>query len=295
MYLPNRPTTMSHASSSSVHNPHPHPTNSHHGSASLLLTPSITEKVNNGPPPLPPSAAPAMRDSFRENLQDNNNNNNNHDDDAQETVWNVPLRVGGRKGRRFTFQSTVRQIERRKIADKLSREAEEREAQRLSELEAMQKVEQEFQMKRAREKASIRQQLRLFSMEEKQYQNQSYQCDADYSPSSVSSEKRKAGGVYYKQKRRTNGLLLSVQIRREPDGAAESMGNSKLLNGCHPLSSTSLLLELNGYHNQQQQQTQQPSGQDSQYQFQSMTVVTSTNNNLLSRDYSKFPYREFLK
>lgn len=189
MYLPNRPTTMSHASSSSVHNPHPHPTNSHHGSASLLLTPSITEKVNNGPPPLPPSAPSAMRDSFRENLQDNNNNNNNHDDDAQETVWNVPLRVGGRKGRRFTFQSTVRQIERRKIADKLSREAEEREAQRLSELEAMQKVEQEFQMKRAREKASIRQQLRLFSMEEKQYQNQSYQCDADYSPSSVSSSK----------------------------------------------------------------------------------------------------------
>lgn len=75
------------------------------------------------------------------------------------------------------------------------------------------------------------------------------------------------------------------------------MGNSKLLNGCHPLSSTSLLLELNGYHNQQQQ-TQQPSGQDSQYQFQSMTVTnngSSTNNNLLSRDYSKFPYREFLK
>lgn len=70
-----------------------------------------------------------------------------------------------KKGHRFTFQSTVRQIERRKLADKLSREVEEKEAQRLSELEAMRKVEEEFQRKRAREKASIRQQLRLFSLE----------------------------------------------------------------------------------------------------------------------------------
>lgn len=112
------------------------------------------------------------------------------EDEPSSTVWNVPLRVGGRKGRRFTFQSTVRQIERRKIADKLSREAEEREAQRLMELEAMQKVEQEFQMKRAREKASIRQQLRLFSLEANSQQNQNshqYHCDAEYSPSAVSS------------------------------------------------------------------------------------------------------------
>jgi hypothetical protein len=57
-------------------------------------------------------------------------------------------------------------VERRKIADKLSREAEEHEAQRLSELEAMQRVEEEFQKKRAREKASIRHQLRIFSLEE---------------------------------------------------------------------------------------------------------------------------------
>lgn len=71
-----------------------------------------------------------------------------------------------RKNHRFTFQSTVRQVERRKIAEKLSREAEEKEQQRLSELEAMQKVEEEFQKKRAREKASIRHQLKIFSMEE---------------------------------------------------------------------------------------------------------------------------------
>lgn len=40
-------------------------------------------------------------------------------------------------GHRFTFQSTVRQIERKRLSDKLSKEAEQKEAQRLSELEAM--------------------------------------------------------------------------------------------------------------------------------------------------------------
>lgn len=70
------------------------------------------------------------------------------------------------KSKRFTFQSTVRQIERRRLAEKLSREAEAKEQQRKGELEAMRKVEEEFQKKRAREKANIRQQLRLFNMDE---------------------------------------------------------------------------------------------------------------------------------
>ncbi|CAH0405558.1 unnamed protein product [Chilo suppressalis] len=67
------------------------------------------------------------------------------------------------RGKRFTFQSTVRQLERRRIAEKLSREADLKEQQRRTELEAMRRVEEEFQRKRAREKASIRQQLRLVS------------------------------------------------------------------------------------------------------------------------------------
>lgn len=152
-----------------------------------------TEKVNNGPPPpLPPTSAPKV---CRENLQDD-------DTTTPATVWNLPLRLGGgRKGHRFTFQSTVRQIERRKLADKLSREAEEREVQRLSEVDAMQKVEEEFQKKRAREKASIRQQLRLFSLESAAAEtNASNFCstttttmidsnDAEYSPSSVRQAK----------------------------------------------------------------------------------------------------------
>lgn len=55
-----------------------------------------------------------------------------------------------KKSKKFTFQSTIRQIEKKRLSDKLSREAERREKKRLRELEAMQKVEEEFQKKRAR-------------------------------------------------------------------------------------------------------------------------------------------------
>ncbi|KAJ8970013.1 hypothetical protein NQ314_001442 [Rhamnusium bicolor] len=58
------------------------------------------------------------------------------------------------------------QWKKKRLSDKLSREAERREKKRLRELEAMQKVEEEFQKKRAREKATIRQQLRLYCMDE---------------------------------------------------------------------------------------------------------------------------------
>lgn len=100
-----------------------------------------------------------------ENLQDrkdenrgNNINNNNNNSSGKVVATSKP--------KRFTFQSTVRQIERRRLADRLSREAEAKERQRKNELEAMRKVEEEFQQKRAREKANIRQQLRLYSMDE---------------------------------------------------------------------------------------------------------------------------------
>ncbi|CAB3239483.1 unnamed protein product [Arctia plantaginis] len=71
--------------------------------------------------------------------------------------------TGGSRNKRFAFQSTVRQLERKRIAEKLSKEADLKEQQRRTELEAMRRVEEEFQRKRAREKASIRQQLRLVS------------------------------------------------------------------------------------------------------------------------------------
>lgn len=102
----------------------------------------------------------------------------------------VPDKKG--KGRRFTFQSTVRQIERRRLAEKLSREAELKERQRLGELEAMRRVEEEFQKKRAREKANIRQQLRLFSLDENLYSSLptgwgDTRADPDGAPSSTPS------------------------------------------------------------------------------------------------------------
>lgn len=323
MYLPNRPTTMSVAT-----------TNSHNlsingagaGSTASLHRQQAQheEKVNNGPmhslPPPTVTRESSSAFTARENLQDDEDNPSTPmTPPSTTTVWNLPYRMGGRKGHRFTFQSTVRQIERRKLADKLSREAEEREAQRLSELEAMQKVEEEFQKKRAREKASIRQQLRLFSMESQtaveinpsfgakpseMIGNQFGDGDVgEYSPSSVSGRAERFFFSFLVAKEILILCGTSLQIRREPDGAAEAttttMMLSKMNGACHNLSSTSLLLELNGYNNhsqrqQQQQQPQQPLQYPPEnYQYQSM--ATSTTTNILTRDYSKFPYREFLK
>ncbi|KAG4078656.1 hypothetical protein HA402_015246 [Bradysia odoriphaga] len=111
----------------------------------------------------------------RENLQDPpelalNSNGNQHLTDLEPSQFAFKLKnINSGKSRnhhRFTFQSTVRQIERRRLAERLSKDAEQKEAQRLSELEAMRRVEEEFQKKRAREKATIRHQLRLYSMGE---------------------------------------------------------------------------------------------------------------------------------
>ena len=55
--------------------------------------------------------------------------------------------------RRFSYQSTVRQLERRRLEARLSRLAEEEEQQRLKELRVLHQVEQQFQRKRAKEQA----------------------------------------------------------------------------------------------------------------------------------------------
>uniref|UniRef100_A0A336KSL0 CSON014868 protein n=1 Tax=Culicoides sonorensis TaxID=179676 RepID=A0A336KSL0_CULSO len=99
-------------------------------------------------------------------------------DYSDEKRQELPIKVTKSKGK-FTFQSTVRQVQRRKIAEKLSKEAEEMEAQRLSELEVMRKVEEEFQKKRAREKANIRHQLQLFTQEESNNGFSSFQNEWD--------------------------------------------------------------------------------------------------------------------
>uniref|UniRef100_A0A1Y1LW62 Uncharacterized protein n=2 Tax=Photinus pyralis TaxID=7054 RepID=A0A1Y1LW62_PHOPY len=103
------------------------------------------------------------------------------------------------KPKRFTFQSTIRQIERKRLAEKLSKEAEKKEKQRLSELAAMQKVEEEFQRKRAREKASIRQQLRLFSLDDTVWSNGQ------------------------------SNDVKDVPVRPDPDGAVSSAASSPMM------------------------------------------------------------------
>ncbi|XP_022915657.2 uncharacterized protein [Onthophagus taurus] len=54
--------------------------------------------------------------------------------------------------KKFSFQNTIRQIERRKLAEKLGREVEIRELQRLQEIEIMRKTEEEFRRKRSQHK-----------------------------------------------------------------------------------------------------------------------------------------------
>ncbi|KAK8748481.1 hypothetical protein OTU49_016168 [Cherax quadricarinatus] len=98
------------------------------------------------------------------------------------------------RGKKFSYQSTVRVLEKRKLEEKLAREVAEKETQRLKETEAMKKVEEEFQKKREREKKKVKQQLKLFQMQQQQQQhtnrdthNHSYSSD-DHAPSSYSSE-----------------------------------------------------------------------------------------------------------
>lgn len=94
----------------------------------------------------------------------NSNNYEDHQDQSYQQQ-NGKKNLSPTKNHKFKFQSTIRKIERKKIAEKLSKEAEEQEVHRLSELEAMQRVEEEFQKKRAREKNRIRHQLRIASLE----------------------------------------------------------------------------------------------------------------------------------
>lgn len=90
-------------------------------------------------------------------------NSNSYDNERDEMLHEPKLSPS--KNHRFKFQSTIRKIERKKMAEKLSKEAEEQEVLRLTELEAMNRVEEEFQKKRAREKNRIRHQLRIASLE----------------------------------------------------------------------------------------------------------------------------------
>ncbi|KAB7499803.1 hypothetical protein Anas_01022 [Armadillidium nasatum] len=76
--------------------------------------------------------------------------------------------LNGKKNKKFSYQSTVRMMEKKKLEDKLSKEVEEKEKRRIQEMEAMMKVEQEFQEKREREKKRLKQQLQFFQEQQQQ-------------------------------------------------------------------------------------------------------------------------------
>jgi len=67
---------------------------------------------------------------------------NKHDNSEENTPRNISNK------RKFKFQSTLRILERKKIEAELTREAKEREEQRLREIEKQKRVEEEFQKKR---------------------------------------------------------------------------------------------------------------------------------------------------
>lgn len=98
-------------------------------------------------------------------------------------------------GKKFTFQSTVRVQEKRALEQRLSREAELKERKRLQEVQAMQRVEEEFQRKRAREKANIRQQLRILQYSSEQDPN-SARLDPEGAPSSISHNRTSSDEIH---------------------------------------------------------------------------------------------------
>lgn len=114
-----------------------------------------------------------MKEKRPESPWSDTQQNQHHHHHHQQQRSSIPISlaskstpVSSKKGKKFTFQSTIRQIERKRIADRLSKEAEQQERQRKHEAEAMRLVEEEFQRKRAREKASLKEQLRLFSLQD---------------------------------------------------------------------------------------------------------------------------------
>ncbi|XP_014098564.3 uncharacterized protein [Bactrocera oleae] len=101
----------------------------------------------------------------RQSLQDEIMNPDNY----SLITSHVPVKDASdiEKPQQFTFQSTIRLLEKRRLAERLAKDAKLREAKRKRELEAMKRVEDDFQRKRAIEKASIRYQLQLhFSAEQ---------------------------------------------------------------------------------------------------------------------------------
>uniref|UniRef100_T1J9Q5 Uncharacterized protein n=1 Tax=Strigamia maritima TaxID=126957 RepID=T1J9Q5_STRMM len=83
--------------------------------------------------------------------------------DSEEYGNVVYVGYNSKKQKKFKFQSTVRQHERKRLEQQLSQMAEQSEKHREKEKLLVNQVEEEFQKKREREKASICLQLKMLS------------------------------------------------------------------------------------------------------------------------------------
>ncbi|XP_065370791.1 uncharacterized protein LOC135962822 [Calliphora vicina] len=141
---------------------------------------------------------------------------------------------------RFSFQSTVRVLEKRRLAEKLSKDAEIKEAQRLNELEAMKRVEEDFQRKRAPEKANLRNQLRLHlkaNIENEEYRSLPLNINDRYN------------NQHSQNQHTISDVNNNLFCRAEPDGAVSPAldfnGNQdKVRHSNFPLTSTKHSKEL---------------------------------------------------
>ncbi|KAF2348295.1 hypothetical protein FHG87_020949 [Trinorchestia longiramus] len=114
------------------------------------------------------SAKHLSRSTMNENLEDFIGENEESQFLAKS---NGPILMPGfspvgrlKKGRKFSYQSTVRVLEKKKIEEQLNKEVAAKEQQRLQEAAAMKRVEEEFQLKREREKKRLKQQLKLYQV-----------------------------------------------------------------------------------------------------------------------------------
>ncbi|KAG8193236.1 hypothetical protein JTE90_005583 [Oedothorax gibbosus] len=167
----------------------------------------------------------------------------------------VLKRSFGNNRKRFSYQSTVRQEEKKKLEEKLAREAEARERKRQQEIEWMNKVEEEFRKQRDKEKVNIRHQLRILNLQEKSAPKNEVTEFADHflnmkpnihygeiSENKISSSSREEDPLKWQQptgmKKWLKRQNRDCPIRPEPEGGRSSSDDCKDRN-----------VNSNGYYN----------------------------------------------
>ncbi|KAL3252454.1 hypothetical protein MRX96_017762 [Rhipicephalus microplus] len=85
---------------------------------------------------------------------------------------NRPSRFDNKKVKKFTYMSTVRKEERKRLEEQLAQEVAEKERLREKEIRWMNRVEEEFRKQRDKEKLDIRHQLRILNLESKKAESQ---------------------------------------------------------------------------------------------------------------------------